>query len=419
MLNAKNTFQKLAQIGTSTLDALRTKQLSPAGSKKLRTFSSQEARTLIGCKKSSLNTAEELGKLKAPPIIVPEGKKMLVKQYSLELINAARAYFGTLPSKPQHADPAIVVVANFKGGNAKTTNAVNLAQYLALAGYKVLICDADTQGSTTNCFGYIPDFDIKADETLNQLLLGDIDSIKKIIKKTYWPNLDLIPANLSLYNAEFKLPVIHTISQIAQSSHEIRDLLQKHGYLQGIPTHSFNFYTILHNKLAEIKDDYDVIILDCPPSIGMLTLNALYAANSIVIPLVASPLDYTSTIQFLESLEDIFDKFPEKSYSFIKFQVSRYSENRTTLFLEEIIRHYFGAFVNNPPIPESEAIRHGSNKLLALYEISDYEGKKTTLDRVIIPSNEAYQEILRAIKRFWGQDDSLSIILEQEIANHE
>jgi len=417
MLNAKSTFQKLAQIGTVTLDTLRNKHLSPAGIKQLRTFSSQEARTFIGCKKSSLNTAEELGKLRSPPIVVPEGKKMPVKQYTLQLINEARVYFNTLPAKPDGADSAIIVIANFKGGNAKTTNSVNLGQYLALQGYRILIVDADNQGSTTNCFGYIPDFDIKSDETLNPLLLDKIDNIKKIIRKTYWPNIDLIPANLSLYNAEFKLPVIHTICQIAQTSKELHGLLKKHGFLDEIKDPSFNFYAMLHDKLAEVKNNYDIILLDCPPSIGMLTLNSLYAANAIVVPLVTSPLDVASTVQFFESLEDIFARFPEKNYSFIRLQVSRYSENRTAVFLDELIRHYFGAFVNKAPIPESEAIRYASNKFLTLYELSNYEGNKATIERIITPSNEAYHEILRNIKRFWGQDDFLSVISQEKEIN--
>ena len=160
MLDAKLTFSKLAKIGNSTLEALKTRHLAPNNTKSLRSFSAKEARELISCKKSSLNTAEESGKLKAPPLIVPEGKKKPVKQYTLELINDARSYFGTLTRKPNNKPAAKIAIINFKGGPGKTTNAVNLAQAYALKGYRILLIDIDNQGSATHCFGYIPDFDI-------------------------------------------------------------------------------------------------------------------------------------------------------------------------------------------------------------------------------------------------------------------
>ena len=93
------------------------------------------------------------------------------------------------------------------GGVWKTTTAINAAHYFALKGYKVLFIDADSQGSGTQCFGYIPDNDIDDDSTLLPYLLGEITSLKPAIRSTYWDGLDLIPANLALYNAEFELPV--------------------------------------------------------------------------------------------------------------------------------------------------------------------------------------------------------------------
>ena len=104
-----------------------------------------------------------------------------------------------------------MAVANFKGGAAKTTHSVHLAQYLALHGYRVLLIDLDSQASATSLFGHTPDDDFDRLDTLYRLFTADdtqrIDSLVSLIKPTYWDGLDLIPANLGLYSTEFELPV--------------------------------------------------------------------------------------------------------------------------------------------------------------------------------------------------------------------
>src|SRR5262249_46223150 len=154
----------------------------------------------------------------------------------LQHINYLRTYFGTKPSKPKTADPIIIAVTNFKGGVWKTTTAINAAHYFALKGYKVLLIDADSQGSATQCFGYIPDNDIEDDATLLPYLLGETQVLDKIIRNTYWDGLDLIPANLALYNAEFELPVKNTQARTA-----------------GRP---FYFYDLLRQGIASLQDSY-------------------------------------------------------------------------------------------------------------------------------------------------------------------
>ena len=101
----------------------------------------------------------------------------------------------------------VVAVANFKGGAAKTTTAVHLAQYLALRGYRVLAVDLDSQASLTSLFGLQPDTDVEPEETLYPVFRGETDSLDRCIRATYWPRLDIVPANLSLSQAEFEMPV--------------------------------------------------------------------------------------------------------------------------------------------------------------------------------------------------------------------
>lgn len=144
----------------------------------------------------------------------------------------------------------IIAVANQKGGVGKTTTAVNISASMAHIGKKVLLVDIDPQGNATSGAG-IEKGDV--DECVYNLLVEDIN-IKQIIRPASIDNLDVVPATINLSGAEIEL--VPTISR------EIR----------------------LKKGLSDIEDDYDYIFIDCPPSLGLLTINALTAADSVLIP---------------------------------------------------------------------------------------------------------------------------------------
>lgn len=144
----------------------------------------------------------------------------------------------------------IVAVANQKGGVGKTTTAVNLGACLAQHGQKVLLVDGDPQGNATSGVG-IEKADV--DACVYNVIVEDMDT-KQVICPTAVENLSIIPATIQLAGAEIEL--VSTISR------EVR----------------------LKRALETVKDQYDYIIIDCPPSLGLLTLNALTAADSVLIP---------------------------------------------------------------------------------------------------------------------------------------
>jgi chromosome partitioning protein len=145
----------------------------------------------------------------------------------------------------------VIAIANQKGGVGKTTTAINLSACLAEAGKRVLVIDIDPQGNTTSGLGVMKD-DIE--KTVYEVMLQEIGLPDAVIKNIF-DNLDIVPSNVNLAGAEIDL-----------IDFENREY-------------------ILKNEINKVKEQYDFIILDCPPSLSMLTVNAMTASDSVIVPI--------------------------------------------------------------------------------------------------------------------------------------
>ena len=207
---ADNPVTADARALSANLSALRVRLFPPNAQKSLRTFSSSEAAGLIGVSDAYLRQLELSGET-AEPAKVQRGHRA----YTLGEINTIRRQLDRSP-KPKGYDPArrhgehlqIIAVTNFKGGSGKTTTAAHLAQYLALRGYRVLALDLDPQASLSALFGYQPEFDVAANDTLYGALRYDelVRPLSAIARPTYFDGLELVPGNHELLELVHERP---------------------------------------------------------------------------------------------------------------------------------------------------------------------------------------------------------------------
>jgi chromosome partitioning protein len=300
LASSENFLQRMHERGN---DPYTNKQL-------VRLFSPSEAAEMVGRDRTTLARAEaELGleSLQRNPL---NNRRM---GYSLEQVQGFRRHFGTLPWRDSVEDaPITIACQNFKGGVGKSTTCVNFAHYLALKGYRVLVVDTDSQATTTSMFGYLPDAEITVEQTLLPYLDSSETSLVYAVRKTYWPNIDLIPACLALYEAEMAIAA-HLSSQ---SDRDKR----------------VEFFSELKFGIQTVAEHYDVILLDSPPALGLISINVLLAADALLVPTAPRMYDFTSTVQFFRMVRNYIGLIdPEKEYRWISVL--------TTLFDQRLASH--------------------------------------------------------------------------------
>lgn len=367
----------LAEKAASIIAQARVEALSPESRKTLRGFSLKEAADLIGVSTKTLQRA-----LKDSPELVGQRLGGNRLRLPLDVIHLAQDRLGRSPARNPATDPAaILAIANFKGGVGKTSTAVHLAQYFALHGYRVLAVDLDAQASLTTAFGLLPDTEVPEEATALPYLEGSAEGLS--VQRTYWPRLDLIPANLGLYGAEFALAN-------RQSSEA-----------------NFRFYRCLQSGLAPLLPNYDIVIIDTPPSLSFVTMNALFAATGILVPVPPAMMDFASANLFFTLLTSVLTSIDQsegepKTYDFLGLLISMYKPgNFVHQTIHDWVRAAFQNRVLSNPIVENAALRVGP-EMLSAYELTSKEANRETLRRALEVVNNANSEIERLVRAQWA-----------------
>jgi chromosome partitioning protein len=374
-------LEQLAARASTVIERLRSRIYAPGTEKRLDLrFRMRLAAEMVGRTEKAIRDAEDDGRL-PPPDKDPATNRRT--GYALADINRMRELFGTLPHRAP-GDPAMVLaVQNFKGGVAKSTLVTHLAQYLALKGYRVCVIDCDSQASTTAIFGLNPDVDVDEEEdTLYPFLQhGGPRSLAYALRATYWPGIALIPANLGLYDAEYEFA-----ARMARDPAFVLDRLR--------------------DGIATISDRFDVILLDPPPALGMISLSVLRAASALLIPAPPNNVDFGSTAHFLKmmaaTLTEISRHGGARDYAFVKILATKMDDGKSAhVAIKRMMDAVFPSDMLGATLKDSAEIDNATANLGTVYEMTGPQTRTETHKRCRAYLDAIGREVELAIRKTW------------------
>jgi chromosome partitioning protein len=386
----------LASAGEKMIERLRRKAFLPESRKGLNVrFGIAEAAQLLGCSTNRIRMAEDDGRLPPPPA-GENGRRL---GYTVDEMLNMREVLGASPARAPLDVPAIIAVQNFKGGVGKSTVTTHLAHYFAVQGYRVLVVDCDSQATTTTLFGFNPHFNIAREETLYPYLSIDPTQTDLLyaVKHTPWPNVDLIPSNLELFDVEYEL---------AASGSDGQSVLAAR-------------FRKLKAGLMDLARHYDVVILDPPPALGTISLAVMQAANALLVPLAATTPDFCSTVQFLSMMDQVIEQLIsvgiDVDYSFVRLICSKFDSNDPShAMVRTIMEQTFGPALLPVPILESAEISHAAMRMMTVYELEKAIGTPKTHKRCKANLDEALGQIEQLVRTGWGR---VSPAREEDVLN--
>jgi chromosome partitioning protein len=379
------------ELISDKLNMLRLEQYPPNAQKGLRQFSSVEVAEYLGVTQNHIKKLHLDGK-GPTPATTPSGRRTYTAEQMLELRqfldkNGRTDFKRYVPHRRGGEELQIVSVVNFKGGSGKTTTAAHLAQYLALTGHRVLAIDLDPQASLTALHGIQPELD--KNPSLFEALRYDEHrkSIKEVIQPTNFPGLDIVPANLELQEYEYQTPLAASNKQSSE------------GRL---------FFTRISMALREVQDRYDVVIIDCPPQLGYLTLTALTASTAVLITVHPQMLDIMSMSQFLLMLGGILQSVKSAGarvkLSWFRYLVTRYEPtDGPQAQMVGFLQAMFSKRMLQNQMVKSTAISDAGITKQTLYEVEKSQFNRGTYDRAMESLNSVNGEIAGLIHRAWGR----------------
>ena len=287
-----------------------------------------------------------------------------------------------------------LVVMNQKGGVGKTLSCITIATGIAVEyheGYRVAVIDMDGQSTLST---YQPSLDNETRPTIGELIQidpetsGYEDIIRASVSNTTIPNLKIIPA--------------------AQGDRDIEAIFHEGVFSEKID----NPYSRLYKVIGALKDDFDIVLIDTPPSLGYASINAYNAATGVILPLGANQNDTDATCQYLSYLPKIYKNLiaqGHQGYDFIKFLLTNYEENSaSSLEVREELSEYFYNYLFSKTFKKSEAIRLCSLEKNTVYDLSKsmYSGHKATFKNAKLNTDHILMEVMLQIRKVWDKEEN-------------
>ncbi len=372
-------IEQIAAKASQVVQQIRAAMLAPTTKKIPPSFNTAQLAQLVGVDKAKIPYRMKKGDL-------PEGtlsESGSRRQWSLAEARSWIREYRAPNLRPPQAAAVTISVANFKGGVTKTTTAATLAQGLTLRGHRVLVIDTDPQGSLTTLFGVLPDTEVEQEDTILPLCAGDESDVRYAIRSTYWDGIDLIAAAPLLFSAEFLLPARQKSSQ------------------------EFEFWRVLDLGLDPVRDEYDVIIIDTPPSLSYTTINALMASDGIVMPLPPNALDFASSAQFWTLFTDLCSQLMRirgktKEFAFVDVLLARVDRSdAVSAAVRQWIISAYGSKVLPIEIPKTSIAATASAEFGTVYDLEAGSAQAKTLKRALDAYDDFVAMIDDQIRSIW------------------
>lgn len=380
--NPAELFHRFAGTAAKFLLQIRDEAASPYKTKVMRTYGIETAAKMVGRSTTLIRKLEDeedspLVKAVGPTPRDANGNRY----YTLARVNQYRDYFGTRYKRPAGSRPIRCAVVIFKGGAAKSTTVIHLAQRCAIDGLRVLLLDLDPQATTTNLHGLHPSIDVLEEDTLTDALIENPGAIVSRIRPTHIDGLDLIAGNLYLQNADLILPNAKANNQ---------------------DTLGLNPIERLDAALRTVEDQYDLILFDCGPNLGSLVLNAVVAADGLLVTIPPMMNDFASSALFFENMNSLYAHSGiRRQLEFVKILITRHTETKEAKDAEALIRVSYGDAVLGPYMVDSVEVERAFNQMGTVYEVQRPRGSPDAYKRALEALDATNLAAIEVFKRTW------------------
>ncbi|WP_392563190.1 AAA family ATPase (plasmid) [Orbus sturtevantii] len=349
-MSLKNTLEqciKRGQVMTMQIAKAQFGDSDPTSRTITRRFGIKEAAELAGVSEPTIRASEESGQL-PPPDFIQAGSVQRREGYTIYQIDHMRDIFGTAPKRPVNSDPVVISVSVNKGGAYKTSSAVHIAQSYALQGFRTLIIDMDPQATASLYHGYVPELHITGENTVLPFMIGEKNDLSYAIKTTCWPKLDIIPSCLELHRIESEVYAQYDDNKLAYEPH-----------------------LLLRAGIETIWKDYDIIIIDSAPTLGVGTVNLVCASDVIIVPTPAELYDYVSSYQFFTMLNDVLSNIDLGGFEpDVKVLVTKYSNSMGSQseWMLDQIRASWNEMVLKEIVRTTDEVGKGQIRMRTIFE---------------------------------------------------
>lgn len=256
-----------------------------------------------------------------------------------------------------------------------------MAQRCALDGYRVLMIDLDPQASTTLFFGLIADVDVSAEQTVVASLVQNPGELRACIQPTYFPGIHLIASSLYLQDAELQLsnPQLNNATALGLSAVDRLDV-----------------------AIQSVEDDYDIVVIDCGPNLGILSLNAVRAATGLLVPIQPAMADFGSVVLFFETMATLFSAGRFKtSLEFLKVCITRHTGTVEAKNTEAMIRVAFQQYVIDPVMVQTVEVERCFNDFGTVYESERLRGSREAYNRAVAALDAINNAMVLTFREVW------------------